>query len=283
MSSQMTHLEGKFSVAKHLSLFYQAWLPDNRQKAIIVLVHGLADHSSRYQNVVNHLVPRGYAVWTYDQRGHGQSPGPRCYVNRLSDLIGDLKSFSNFVSSQNPGTPVFIVGHSMGALESIAFATENPPFVAGYALSGMLLRIGQNVPKLLLSLSGTLSSLIPHLGVQTIECEAISRDQSVVKAYIADPLVYTGKVPVRMGAELITAMASVQTKLTAVKSPILLLHGGADRLASPSSSQITFDSVSSQDKEIRIFPGCYHEIFNEPCRDFVLGTLSLWLDKHLPA
>ncbi|APV44428.1 Lysophospholipase, alpha-beta hydrolase superfamily [Dehalogenimonas formicexedens] len=279
----MTHLEGKFQVARHLSLFYQAWLPDNRQKAIIILVHGLADHSGRYRNVVNHLLPRGYAIWTYDQRGHGQSPGPRCYVNHFADLIDDLKDFTSFVASQNPGAPIFVVGHSMGALESISLATGNPQSIAGYALSGLLLKTGQNIPKLLMSASRGLSTLLPHLGVQTIECEAISRDESVVKAYISDPLVYTGKVPARMGAELITFMATVQTKLSEVRSPILLLHGSADRLASASSSQMAYDTVLSADKELHIFPGCYHEIFNEPCHDFVLGTLTKWLDRHLPA
>ena len=279
----MIHLEGQLPVSKHLSLFYQSWQPDDPQKAIIILVHGLADHSSRYQNVVNHLVPRGYAVWTYDQRGHGQSPGPRCYVNRMSDLVGDLKGFVTLVEEQNPGQPIFIVGHSMGALESICLASENPQSVTGFALSGVLLQTGQNIPKLLLSFSKLLSVLVPHLGVQTIECGAISRDESVVKTYVNDPLVYTGKVPVRMGAELIKTMSTIREKLPVVKSPVLLLHGSADRLASPSSSQIVYDTIASTDKQIQIFPGCYHEIFNEPCRDFVLGTLTKWLDKHLPA
>ena len=279
----MTHLEGKFPVSKHLSLFYQVWQPDDHQKAVVLLVHGLADHSSRYQNVVNHLLPRGYSIWTYDQRGHGLSPGPRCYVSRLSDLINDLRDFLALVTRQNPGLPIFVVGHSMGALESIALATENPESVTGFALSGLLLQTGQSIPKLLIMLSGAISALAPRLGVQTLECDAISRDQSVVDAYVTDPLVYTGKIPARMGAELIAAMTTVQTKLKSISAPLLLLHGGADRLANPSSSQIAFDSISSTDKEIRIFPGCYHEIFNEPCRDFVLGTLSQWLDKHIPS
>lgn len=278
----MTHLEGTFPVTKHLSLFYQAWQPDNHQKAVLILVHGLADHSSRYQNVVNHLLPRGYALWTYDQRGHGLSPGPRCYVNRLSELINDLRGFLALVAEQNPGQPIFVVGHSMGALEGIVLASENPQGVTGFALSGVLLQTGQSIPKLLLSLSKIISTLVPRLGVQTLECDAISRDRLVVEAYVTDPLVYTGKIPARMGAELISTMTTVQAQLKKVVAPILLLHGGADRLASSSSSQIAFDTVSSIDKEIHIFPGCYHEIFNEPCRDFVLGTLSQWLDKHLP-
>ncbi len=278
----MSHIEGTFPVGGHKSLFYQAWLPDSRPKAVIVLVHGLADHSSRYANVVNYLVPRGYAIWTFDQRGHGKSPGVRCYVNRFTDLTDDLGSFVNLVADQNPASPLFVVGHSLGALESAAFVAEHPQNIAGVALSGLLLKTWQSVPKLLLSLAGVLSTLLPRLGVQHIECDTISRDSSVVEAYLKDPLVYTGKIPARMGAELINAMTATQANVTRVNLPVLLLHGAADHLADPSGSRLMYNAITSKDKEIHLFPGCYHEIFNEPCHDFVLGTLCRWLDKHLP-
>ena len=279
----MSHLEGNFAVSKDISLFYQAWLPDRRAKAVVVLVHGLADHSGRYGNVVDHLVPRGFAVWSFDQRGHGRSPGTRCYAERFSNLTHDLNTFVAVVAERNPDYPLFIVGHSMGALESAAFVAEHPQHITGVALSGILIQTGQSVPKLLLALAGVISVLLPRLGVQRLECEAVSRDPAVVQAYVKDPLVYNGKIPARMGAELIKAMATVQTKFRDIKMPVLLLHGGADRLADPVGSQIMYDSVASTDKEIHIFPGCYHEIFNEPCREFVLGTLSQWLENHLPA
>jgi len=264
-----------------MPLFYQAWLPESKPKAVIVLVHGLADHSGRHGNLVNFLLSRGFTVWSYDQRGHGKSPGPRCYANRFSDLINDLKMFVAVVAEQNSSSPVFVVGHSMGALESAAFAAERPEHVTGVALSGLLLKPGESVPVLVQSLAKLLSFLAPRLGVQRLDCSAISRDQSVVKAYLNDPLVYTGKIPARMGAELLTAMTTVKSHIHNIGMPVLLMHGGSDRLADPSSSQFAFDNVSSTDKELHFFPGCYHEIFNEPCRDFVLGTLSQWLDKHI--
>jgi alpha-beta hydrolase superfamily lysophospholipase len=203
-------------------------------------------------------------------------------VNRFTDLTDDLGSFVNLVVGHNPDYPLFVVGHSMGAMESAAFVAERPQNISGVALSGMLLQTEQSIPKLLVSLADVISTLLPRFGVQRLECDAISRDPKVVQDYIQDPLVYTGKIPARMGAELITTMTTIQTKLKNIKMPVLLLHGGADRLASPSGSQFTYDTIASTDKELRFFPGCYHEIFNEPCRDFVLGTLCRWLDKHLP-
>ena len=273
----MPHLEGTFPIARRKALFYQAWLPEERPKGVIVLVHGLADHSGRYSNVVNYLLPKGFALWSYDQRGHGKSPGARCYFNRFTDLTSDLDKFVALVKEQNPDLPLFIIGHSVGALESTAFVADHPQSVTGLALSGL------TVPKLMLSLAGVLSVLLPRLGVQQLDCGQISRDPAVVDAYIKDPLVFAGKIPARTGAELIATMAAMQAKLPCVRLPVILLHGSADRIARPSGSQLTFDTIASTDKELHLFPGCYHEIFNEPCHEFVLGVLSRWLDKHIPS
>jgi len=276
----MSHQEGTFTAAGNTPLFYQAWVPDS-PKAVVVLVHGLADHSSRYSNVVDYLTPKDYAIWTFDQRGHGRSPGGRCYVNRFTDLIADLDRFIFFVGQQNPDLPLFLLGHSMGALESALYVCDYHQGVSGIILSGLVLKAGQSVPEWALSMARFLSSVLPRLGIQKLECDTISRDTIIVEGYVKDPLVYRGKIPARTATELLSAMALVQSRLSSIKMPVLLLHGAADRLADPSSSQVMYDSVSSSDKEIHLFPGCYHEIFNEPCRDFVLGVLSHWLDRHL--
>ncbi len=278
----MSHLESTFGFAKRKSLFYQAWLPDVPPKAVIILVHGLADHSGRYGNVVDYLIPRGYAVWSYDQRGHGKSPGTRCYVNRFTDLIADLDRFILLVRQQNPDLPIFVLGHSLGALESATLVADRPNGITGLVLSGLLLKTGQSVPGLMLKLAKMLSALAPRLGVQKLDCSAISRDTAVVENYVTDPLVFTGKIPARTGAEVLDAMTIAKSKFPGVNLPVLLLHGAADRLADPSSSQLMYDGIPSTDKELHFFPGCYHEIFNAPCHDYVLGTLTRWLDKHLP-
>ncbi|MEN8614621.1 lysophospholipase [Dehalogenimonas sp. THU2] len=279
----MSHIEGTFTIGRKAELFYQAWLPDNPPKAVIVLVHGLADHSSRYGNVVDHLLPKGFAVWSYDQRGHGRSPGTRCYINRFTDLTGDLDKFIGLVRQQNPGLPLFLIGHSMGALESAAVVAGHSHGVAGLVLSGLVLKTGKSISKMMVSMAGVLSTLVPRLGIQRLNCEAVSRDTSVVDGYVKDPLVFRGKIPARMGAEVIAAMSLVEAKLPSIKLPVLLLHGALDRLAEPSSSQTMYDGIASTDKKLHIFPGCYHEIFNEPCRDYVLGITSDWLNKHTPA
>ena len=232
--------------------------------------------------MINHLLPKGFAVWTYDQRGHGRSPGKRCYTNRFTDLVNDLDIFVTLVKQKNAELPVFIVGHSLGALESVFFiANHQPRNISGLVVSGLVLKIGQSVPQIMLALAGVISVLVPRLGVQHLDCRAVSRDDSVVESYIKDPLVYSGKIPARTGAEMIGAMSSVQSKLSAITMPLLILHGASDQLAEPSGSQLMYDSVGSTDKTLHLFPGCFHEIFNEPCRDVVLDITSDWLLGHL--
>ncbi|MEL7561860.1 lysophospholipase [Dehalogenimonas sp. 4OHTPN] len=276
----MRYLEGDFNISKGQALYYQAWLPDSRFKAVVVLVHGLADHSGRYNNVIDYLVPKGYSVWSYDQRGHGKSPGKRCYIDRFADLTGDLSRFVDFVRQENPSLPLFIIGHSLGALEAAFYSTCHPTWVTGAVLSGLVLKAGESITKRTLKLVKTLSVIIPRLGVRQLECAGISRDENVVKNYIGDPLVFTGKIPARTGAEMLDAMSNVQALSAKIKLPVLLMHGASDRLAEPSGSQLFYNSIASTDKELHFFPGCYHEIFNEPCHDFVLGTMIRWLDKH---
>ncbi|AKG53586.1 lysophospholipase/monoglyceride lipase-like protein [Dehalogenimonas sp. WBC-2] len=195
----VSHIENTFKVSPKIELFYQAWLPDYQANAVVVLVHGLADHSSRYGNVVNHLLPKGFAIWNYDQRGHGRSPGKRCYTSRFTDLVNDLDKFVTLVKQQNPELPLFIIGHSLGALESVSLvAKHQPQGIAGLVVSGLVLKIGQSVPQIMLSLAGVISVLAPRLGVQHLDCNAISSDDSVVEGYVKDPLVHTGKIPARM-------------------------------------------------------------------------------------
>ncbi|KTB48542.1 alpha/beta hydrolase [Dehalogenimonas alkenigignens] len=279
----MRHLEGTFNVGKRQALYYQAWLPATQPKAVILLVHGLADHSSRYGNVVDYLVPKSYSVWSYDQRGHGKSPGKRCYVHRFADLTGDLGLFVDFIKQKNPSLPLFIVGHSLGALEAALYCTSHAAWVTGAVLSGLVLKAGESVPKRTQKLVKILSVIVPRFGARQLECGGISRDETVVKNYIGDPLVFTGKIPARTGAEMIDAMSKVQSLAGKINLPVLLMHGASDRLAEPAGSQLFFDIIASSDKELHLFPGCYHEIFNEPCHDFVLGTLIRWLDKHILA
>jgi alpha-beta hydrolase superfamily lysophospholipase len=126
-----------------------------------------------------------------------------------------------------------------------------------------------------------ISVLMPKLGLIGLEAEGVSRDPGVVRAYVSDPLVCRGKVTARLSAELVKAVRLVTAKATKITLPILIVQGGADKLVDPKGAQMLYDAVSSADKTIKIYDGFYHEVFNEPEHDRVLGDVKAWLETHL--
>src|SRR4030042_2002516 len=121
----MEHTEGSFRGHKNLNIYYQCWLPEASPKAILLVVPGLAEHSGRYANLVNFFVPRDYALYSLDLRGHGKSEGLRCHIDRFSAYLTDLKIFYDIVRAKHSGARIFLVGHSMGATVALAYAIQH--------------------------------------------------------------------------------------------------------------------------------------------------------------
>jgi acylglycerol lipase len=278
----MPHIEGSFKGQKNLTLYYQGWLPEQTTKAVLLIVHGLADHSGRYKNVVEYFVPKGYAVYGYDQRGHGKSEGARCYVDRFPDYIADLHTFVDMVRGFHPGTKLFLVGHSMGGTIATAYATQYQNELTGLVLSGAALKAGDSITPLAKLMAQVLSRLLPRMGISTLDATAISRDKAVVDAYVNDPLVYRGKVCARLGSELLTMMDKyLPARMSELKLPLLIMHGKADRLTNQEGSTLLYNAASSQDKTLKFYEGFYHEIYNEPERGQVFADVEAWLARHI--
>ncbi len=273
----MKHLEGQFKGLRNLNLYYQCWLPSNEFKAILLIVHGLAEHSGRYTNLVNYFVPRGYAVYGFDQRGHGKSDGLRGYVDKFSNFVNDLNTFLSIVHSRQHDARIFMVGHSIGGTIAAAYAIFHQDDFDGLILSGATLKVGAGVSAGLIIAARVLSLLLPKAGLYVIDATAVSRDKGVVSAYVSDPLVYRGKIRARLGIELIKAMETLQRQMPKICLPILVLHGTADQLSDPEGSKILYARVSSRDKTLKLYEGFYHEIFNEPECEQVFADVEAWL------
>ncbi|HEX7364613.1 MAG TPA: alpha/beta hydrolase [Dehalococcoidia bacterium] len=277
----MKHKEGRFTGYKGLKLYYQVWLPDQKPKAVLLVAHGLAEHSGRYKNIVDYFVPKGYAVYALDHRGHGKSEGQRSYVDNFNDYIIDLKTYFDKVRKENRNTKIFLFGHSLGATIAVAYAPEHQDELDGLITSGASLVPSQTVSPALLAIAGVVSATLPKMGVTLLDASTISRDQSVVDAYVNDPLVFRGKIPARTGAELARMWKQLPDQMPRIKLPILIMHGLADRLSDPRGSKLLYERVGSTDKTLKIFDDCYHEICNEPDREQVFIEMENWLTKHL--
>jgi acylglycerol lipase len=277
----MKHKEGRFKGYKGLKLYYQCWLPDKKPKAVILVAHGLAEHSGRYKNLVDYFVPKGYAVYALDHRGHGKSEGQRSYVDNFNDYLINLKTFFDKVRKEYKNAKIFLFGHSLGGTIATAYAIEHQDELAGLMVSGSSLVPTASASPALLAMAGIVSALAPKMGVTMLDASLISRDESVVDAYINDPLVYRGKIPARTGAELARMWKQLPDQMPEIKIPILIMHGLADRLCDPRGSKLLYERVGSKDKTLKMYDNFYHEICNEPERKQVCNDMENWLTKHI--
>ena len=273
----MERTEGTFKGDKGLNLFYQCWLPNTNPKAVLLIVPGLAEHSGRYTNVVNYFVPRAYAVCGLDTQGHGKSDGLRCYINRFSDYIDDIKIFFDIVHQRYGDRKIFMVGHSMGATIALAYAVQHQRDLAGLIISGVGLKPGSSISPVLKRVVRLISFLFPKMGVTVLDATAISQDKAVVDAYIHDPLVHRGKITARLGAELLKTIDRLPSQIPMINLPIIIMQGTEDLLCNPEGSPMVYDLVGSRDKTLKLYEGFHHEIFNEPGHLQVMADLEAWL------
>jgi acylglycerol lipase len=276
------HGEGWFTGKAGVRLFYRSWAPEAQPRAIVLLVHGLAEHSGRYLNLAQELAPAGFAIYAPDHRGHGRSEGRRCYVNRFEDYVEDLDRFSGIVREAHPALKFFMVGHSLGGTIATAYAEAHQSKLAGLVLSAPALAAGASITQRDKILARIVSQLMPAAGVTRLDATAISKDTAVVKAYVTDPLVYTGKISARLGAEILRAIETdIPSHMPALTLPILIMQGTEDRLSNPQGSAMLFENISSSDKTLKRYAGLFHEIFNEPERAMVFADMRAWLAAHV--
>lgn len=278
---KIKHQEGYFKGARDANIYHQSWLPEGEVKAVLIIVHGLAEHSGRYTNVVNHFVALGYAVYGLDHRGHGQSDGTRVYVERFNDFIATLKCYFDMVRGWQPDRPIFLIGHSMGGLISAAYLLEHQAGLQGVVLSAPGIKVPDNISPLTIFFAKVLSMLVPKFPLARIEADGVSRDPNVVRQYKRDPLVYAGKVTARLGAELLKTAQRVTAEAVKISLPILIVQGEQDRIVKPTGAHMLHTTIGSTDKEIKIYQELYHELFNEPEHSQVLGDVETWLEARI--
>jgi alpha-beta hydrolase superfamily lysophospholipase len=277
----MNHIEGTFKGVHGLDIYHQAWVPEGEVRASILIVHGLGEHCGRYTNVVNYLVPKGYALYGFDLPGHGKSGGVREYVSTYDDYTETLTTNYQRVREAQPDKPIFLLGHSMGGLIATAYLVDHSEDFTGAVISAPAILIPDFVTKFTVLLGKVLSKIAPKAGVLGLDANGVSKDPAVVEAYINDPLVFHGKTTARLSAALLDKVFWVNENMETITTPLLIVHGGEDKLANPKAAQLLYDHASSKDKTLKVYDGLHHEVFNEPEREQVLGDVSAWLDAHL--
>lgn len=275
----MRHGTSTFLTSDGLTLWRQWCLPEGSPRAVIMLLHGLGEHSGRYSHVATALADAGYGVHAVDHRGHGRSEGPRAYVRRYGDFMGDVATFRTLVEADHPGVPLVVLGHSMGGNLAVGHVLDHQQGVAGLALSGPALAPGASLKPVMIKAAKLLARIAPKLRPDGLDAEAISRDPAVVARYRNDRLVYTGKLSAGVAGALLEAMERFPPRYPELTLPILLMHGTADALADVGGSRQLEAGAVNATVTSHYYEGLYHEIFNEPEQAHVIGDLISWLDS----
>ena len=263
-------------------LHAQCW-PVEAPRGAVLLAHGYAEHLGRYEHVAARLNAAGLAVYAVDHWGHGRSEGEPGFVPAFAAFTAGMEALLAMVKAELPGVPRVLVGHSMGGLIAVHHLMAHQQDYACAVLSGPAIAASEPPSAVMIFVSRLLSRLAPRLGVLALDADGVSRDAAVVAAYKADPLVYSGKMSARLAKEMFEAMGAAQAGAGRISLPLLMLHGGDDRLTAPEGSRLLDRTVASSDKRLVIYPGLYHEIFNEPEQGAVLEEMVGWIVARLPA
>jgi alpha-beta hydrolase superfamily lysophospholipase len=273
-----------FIGADGVELYSSCWRPRGTARAVVALVHGIGEHAGRYTTLVTHLTAAGFAVCGFDHRGHGRSPGRRGHIGSWTEYREDVQAFLGTAEKQFPRRPVFLYGHSLGALIVTEYVIAYPGGgLAGLIVSGIPLQPTGVAKPHLVALARILSRVWPTFSISLgVDGSRLSRDQDVVRDYGEDPLVHH-VASMRWGAETLAAIERVRSRAAAIRLPILVLHGGNDKINSVEGSKELFEKVSSADKQLRIYPGGAHEPHNDINRAQVALDVEEWLNLHVLA
>jgi alpha-beta hydrolase superfamily lysophospholipase len=279
----MRHTEDHFTTPDKANIYTQAWLPDNTPQAIILIVHGLGEHSGRYGHYVDYFVPRGYALYGFDTRGHGRSSGVRGHVDRFDRYVEDIDRRVAEARSDWPRTPLFVLAHSLGSLMGLSYARQHPDQLTGLITSGTALKDALALPAWQRRLATVFSRVTPSLKMNNgVPLSGLSHDPTISAAFKADPLTHTWGTP-RLATETEVVRAQIMQSATTWRVPTLMLHGSDDPICLADGARQFAAQTPAGLVESREYPGLYHEIHNEPEREQVFRDIEAWLQAQLHA
>jgi len=276
----MKTFESKFEGNDSASFYVEGWEPDAQPKAVIALVHGHGEHIGRYAHVGKALNDAGYALVGFDSRGHGKSGGARGHIPSYDALLDDISTFLSMLGRKYPGQPLFLYGHSMGGNQVLNYALRRHPKISGVIATGPWLRLAFEPPPVKVALGRFMNNLVPSFTQPSgLDTKGLSHDAEMVRLYDNDPLNHN-KISARLFVGMYESGLWALEHASELDLPLLLMHGGADRVTSAEASR-QFAAKAGKNVTLRIWEGLYHEIHNEPEQAEVFKVMIEWLDKHL--
>lgn len=263
-----------------IEIWGKGWEPELAPRAVVCLVHGYGEHIGRYEHVARAFTEAGYVLFGFDQRGHGRSGGARGHTPSYEALMDDVALLIEQAGQRYPSLPRFLYGHSMGGNEVINFALRRKPNLAGVIATGPWLKLAFEPPAWKIRLARLMDRILPGFTQSAgLELTALSHDPKVVEAYKNDPLVHE-QISARLFIELLNSGEWALAHAEEFPLPLLLMHGGGDRLTSADASR-EFARRGGRNITLHIWDDWYHEIHNEPDQEEVFKVTVIWMDARL--
>ena len=279
--TETTRDERTFDGVGGVRIVYDTWTPNIEPTGVVVLSHGFGEHARRYDHVARRFGQAGLVTYALDHRGHGRAGGKRVHVRNVSEYTDDFATLVDIADREHPGLTRTVLGHSMGGAIVFAYASEHGGDYDLVVLSGPAIAAQEDVKPSLALVGKAVGAVLPGVPVQQLDSNAVSRDREVVAAYNADPLVWHGKVPAGVARALLSVGQSMPQRAQAITKPLLVVHGSDDRLIRARGSERLVECVASEDVHLKIYPGLFHEVFNEPEQDLVLDDVVSWIEARL--
>lgn len=277
----MKHYETTWKTHDGVEIFAQAWEPEAvHARAVVCLAHGLGEHSSRYAHVAEAFGREGFILVGMDLRGHGRSGGMRGHISSIEDYLKDIDLLLEQAKGRYAGLPLFLYGHSLGAILVLHYGLKRKPKIKGVLATSPGLKTALQNQYLKVALARILGTLLPNVALKSgLDPKSLSQDENVVQAYMEDPLVHDS-VSLAFGKIMLGVNDWTLKHAAEFPLPLLLQHGKADTLAFPSGS-IEFAAPLKERCMLVLWDGAYHELHNEPEKAEALRTMTLWMDARL--
>ncbi len=270
----------KWKTHDGIDIFARGWDPERVPKAVVCLIHGLGEHTGRYQHVASAMTAEGYAVIGFDLRGHGLSGGQRGHAPSEGAYLNDMDLLIEQARQRYPGAPIFLYGHSLGGILVLDYGLRRKPALQGAIVTAPALHGELDEQPLKVSLAKILGAQVPRMSISTgLKPERISRDPEVVKAYINDPLVHD-RATLGWGRLMLKINPWILKHAADFPLPLLLMQGKDDKVTYPSSSQEIADALKEKCTLI-LWDDMFHEIHNEPGKEKVIQSMIDWMDQQV--
>ena len=275
----MTQHEFDFNFKK--TKFYGQYFEPKKIKGIVVLVHGMGEHSGRYTSfVIPKLIENNLAVITYDQFGHGKTEGKKGHNPGYSYLLDSLEIIIKKAQELYSSLPMFLYGHSMGGNVVINYTLKRKHNFKGVVATSPLLRLAFQPPKWKLAAGRLLQKIAPAITMPSeLDASAISRDSKEVKKYNDDPLVHD-KISPNYSLSVFSEGEWAIANAKELTTPMLVIHGTGDQITSHKASE-EFAKNGNSKVELKLFEGGYHELHNDLEKDLFIQTISNWITNQI--